>query len=158
MKEIVIYIISLVITVLTSGALFAFIQFLIQRHDTKKNIEAKIDANQKALSDKIDENQKLTTEQINNVSGEVKEVSEQLAEHKAVLARTHILRFADEQRQYVKQGISHSEEYFKQQILDIDVYNSFCEKHPEFSNGLTVMASQYIKDEYKRVYLDNKNP
>lgn len=143
MKEIVIYIGSLVLTVITSGALFTFIQFLIQRHDTKKNIEAKIDANQQALSDKIDETQKITTEQINNVS-------EQLEEHKAVLARTHILRFADE----LRTG-THSREYFEQQLQDIDTYDRYCETHPHFANGLTRMASQFIKDEYRRQYLNN---
>ena len=143
MKEIVIYIGSLVLTVITSGALFTFIQFLIQRHDTKKIIEAKIDANQQALSDKIDETQKITTEQINNVS-------EQLEEHKAVLARTHILRFADE----LRTG-THSREYFEQQLQDIDTYDRYCETHPHFANGLTRMASQFIKDEYRRQYLNN---
>ena len=143
MKEIVIYIGSLVLTVITSGALFTFIQFLIQRHDTKKNIEAKMDANQQALSDKIDETQKITTEQINNVS-------EQLEEHKAVLARTHILRFADE----LRTG-THSREYFEQQLQDIDTYDRYCETHPHFANGLTRMASQFIKDEYRRQYLNN---
>ena len=136
MKEIVF---TLVITILGSGALFTFIQFLIQRHDTKKNIEAKMDANQQELSKKID-----------NVSGEVKEVSEQLAEHKAVLARTHILRFADE----LRTG-THSREYFEQQLQDIDTYDKYCETHPNFANGLTRMASQFIKDEYRRQYLNH---
>lgn len=150
LKEILIYIGSLVLALITSGT----VQFFIQRHDTKKNISDKIDANQKALSDKIDANQKATTEQITNVSGEVKEVSEQLAEHKAVLARTHILRFADEQRQYVRAGMTHSEEYFRQQLQDIKTYNDYCKEHPKFKNNLTVIASQYIEDEYKRVYFN----
>lgn len=130
---------EIVFTILGSGALFTFIQFLIQRHDTKKNIEAKIDANEKAISEKID-----------TVSGEVREVSEQLAEHKAVLARTHILRFADE----LRTG-THSREYFEQQLQDIDTYDKYCETHPNFANGLTKMASQFIKDEYRRQYLHN---
>lgn len=130
---------EIVFTIIGSGALFTFIQFLIQRHDTKKNIEAKLDANQQELSEKID-----------NVSGEVKEVSEQLAEHKAVLARTHILRFADE----LRTG-THSREYFEQQLQDIDTYDKYCETHPNFANGLTRMASQFIKDEYRRQYLNH---
>ena len=130
---------EIVFTIIGSGALFTFIQFLIQRHDTKKNLEAKMDANQQELSEKID-----------NVSGEVKEVSEQLAEHKAVLARTHILRFADE----LRTG-THSREYFEQQLQDIDTYDKYCETHPNFANGLTRMASQFIKDEYRRQYLNH---
>ena len=130
---------EIVFAIIGSGAFFTFIQFLIQRHDTKKNIEAKMDANQQELSEKID-----------NVSGDVKEVSEQLAEHKAVLARTHILRFADE----LRTG-THSREYFEQQLQDIDTYDKYCETHPNFANGLTRMASQFIKDEYRRQYLNH---
>ena len=138
---------EIVFTVLASGALFSFIQFLVTRADNKKNIQA-------TLEKKIDDGFAEIKGEVKGVSEEVKTVSDRLEEHKATLARTHILRFADEQKQYVKQGTSHSEEYFRQQILDIDVYNSFCEKHPEFSNGLTRMASDYIRREYKRVYLD----
>lgn len=59
--------VGLVIAIVSSGAFFTFVQFLITRWDNKKNIEKKIDA----LSEKVDENS-------------------------AVLARTHILRFSDE--------------------------------------------------------------
>ena len=120
-----------VITLLTCGALYGFIQFLITRHDNRKNnlknIEAKIDA----------------------VSKEVTLVRDEQSEFKATLARTHILRFHDE----LKNGISHSDEYFRQQILDIDTYNRYCETHPKFANGVTVMASEHIIDEYRKTFL-----
>ena len=80
-------------------------------------------------------------------------LAEQLAEHKATLARTHILRFADE----LRNGTKHSDEYFRQQILDIDTYNNYCDTHPDFANGLTRMASEYIREEYRKEYLSN-NP
>lgn len=104
----------------SANALIAFIEFLITRYDTKRNLIKQIEA-----------------------------LKESFEEHKATLARTHILRFADD----LKEGKYHSEEYFKQQILDIDTYNRYCETHPEFSNGLTIMASDYIRTEYKRLYL-----
>ena len=85
----------------------------------------------------------------NGMKKELKRISDELAEFKAVLARTHILRFADE----LKSGVLHSEEYFKQQILDIDTYNDYCRDHKDFANGLTKMSSEYIMLEYKRLYL-----
>lgn len=85
----------------------------------------------------------------NGMKKELKRISDELAEFKAVLARTHILRFADE----LKSGVLHSEEYFKQQILDIDTYNDYCRDHKGFANGLTKMSSEYIMLEYKRLYL-----
>ena len=115
---------EIIITVLASGALFTFIQFLITRYDTKKSLEKKIDA----LQDTVDE-------------------------HKAILARTHILRFADD----LRNGIHHSEEYFRQQLQDCDTYDHYCAKHPNFSNGLTVMSSKFIKDEFEDIYLGGKN-
>lgn len=113
----------LFITILTSGAVLSFAQFLITRWDNRKNISKKID----------------------NYADEFKE-------YKAEQARTHILRFNDE----LHNNMIHSEEYFRQTLLDIDTYDRYCETHHEFANGLTVMASQYIKDEYKRIYLDRK--
>lgn len=74
-------------------------------------------------------------------------------EYKATLARTHILRFSDE----LHNNLYHSPDYFKQTIADIDVYDKYCEKHPDFANGLTKMASEYIKEEYKKQYLEHND-
>lgn len=128
---------QIIITILTSGAFFSFAQFIISRWDTKKGIEREF------------------KRQINRIDARLDTIEDNQEKHIATLARTHILRFADEQRQLVKSGATHSEEYFKQQLQDIDTYNAYCDAHPNFSNGLTVMASEYIKEEYKRVYLNN---
>lgn len=111
---------EVIIAIICSGAFFTFLQFLITRYDTKKSLEKRIDA----LSDMVEE-------------------------HKAILARTHILRFADE----LRNGVTHSEEYFKQQLLDCDTYDRYCRAHPDFSNGLTVMSSEFIKEEFEKEYL-----
>lgn len=113
---------DVVIAIFASGAFFSFVQFLINRFDTKKSLEKKIDA-----------------------------LSERLEEHKAILARTHILRFSDE----LRNGIYHSEDYFQQQILDCDTYDKYCAHHPDFSNGLTIVASKYIRDEYEKMYKED---
>lgn len=105
--------------VLGSGALFSFLQFIIQRYDNKKGIEKQL----KKMEDRMDERD-------------------------AIQARTHILRFNDE----LENGMKHSKDYFRQQILDIDTYEDYCRNHPDFANGLTVMASKYIKSEYERLY------
>lgn len=123
------YLITGAVTLITASALWNFIQFLVVRHDNGKKDLAEIKSAIARLADKVEENQ-------------------------AVLARTHILRFADEQRSGV---IKHSPDYFRQQLQDIDTYERYCEKHPDFSNGLTVISAQYIKDEYKKLLEGEKH-
>lgn len=115
---------DIIVAVICSGAFFSFVQFLIQRWDTKKSVVRKIDS----LTDSFEK-------------------------YKAELSRTHILRFDDD----LHNQVYHSEEYFKQTIADIDTYERYCDKHKDFTNGLTVMASEHIKSEYKRLYLDGDN-
>ena len=118
---------ELVIAIIGSGAVFGFLQFIIQflvtRNDMKMNFGKKLDD----LNAKVDRNQ-------------------------AVLARTHILRFADD----LRNGVHHSEEYFRQQMLDCDTYDRYCEEHPDFSNGLTIIASRYITDKFTELYTSEK--
>lgn len=110
---------EIIIAILASGAFFTFVQFLINRYDTKRGIEQRLDS-----------------------------LDERLDRDKAIEARNHILRFADE----LRNGQTHSLDYFKQILIDIDVYEDYCEAHPNFSNGLTVVASELIKEEFKRLY------
>ena len=113
---------DIIVTVIASGAFFSFIQFLLNRWDTKKGIEKKVD-----------------------------DLADSFEADKATRARTNILRFCDDlhNHQY------HSQDYFRQTIKDIDTYDKYCEKHPEFANGLTKMASEFIQEEYKKQYLEN---
>lgn len=118
---------ELIITIIGSSAIFGFAQFIIQflvtRADMKANIGKKLDD----MDEKIDRNQ-------------------------AILARTHILRFADD----LRNGVNHSEEYFRQQILDCDLYDTYCKAHPDFSNGLTIVASDFIRTSFKELYTHQK--
>lgn len=127
------------------GAIFSFLRFIIQRADNRKGIETVVQNEFKKIDTRIDTIEEKMDK--NNL-----ELNEKIDCNKAELCRTHILRFADEQRSGV---VLHSDEYFKQQLLDIDTYNRYCETHPDFANGLTRMASEYIREEYKRLYLSS---
>ena len=81
--------VKLIIAIITSGALSSFAQFIVVRHDNKKNIQSRLDE----IDRKIDENA-------------------------AVLARTHILRFNDEilngmvhSREYWRQQLDDCDTY-----------------------------------------------
>lgn len=121
-------IIQIVLAILGSGAFFSFIQFLITFLFSKKDEIREVKKELQITNEKIDRNQ-------------------------AILARTHILRFADD----IRNGIPHSDEYFRQQILDCDTYDAYCKSHPDFSNGLTIIASDTIRSEYRKLFMKGEN-
>lgn len=113
---------TILLAIIGSNGIFALLTYLIQRHDSKKSGTKKILEDLDALTKKVDENS-------------------------AVLARTHILRFSDE----LQNGVTHSQEYFRQQMDDCDTYDKFCEKNPQFKNSYTLLAEQHIKDTYAKL-------
>ena len=120
--------------IFSSAAVFTFAQFVIQfsfsRSDKHRDIEKKID----------------------DLSKQIYYLAEQIEENQAVLARTHILRFSDE----LKNGVEHSNEYFRQQLDDCDTYNRYCQAHPEFKNSYTEIADRHIKETYERLTKEGK--
>lgn len=120
--------------VLIGGGLLTFIQFLISRHDSKHDLTKDI---LKALSDT---NTRLSA------------LEKAVEEDKAVQSRTKILRFKDE----LYNNIDHSQEYFEQILDDCESYNRYCSEHPDFANGRTKTAAEYIKSEYLRLFQAHK--
>lgn len=117
----------IIVAVIGSNALFGFlqfiIQFLVQRADMKQSLGKGLED----LNAKVDRNQ-------------------------AILARTHILRFADD----LRNGVHHSEEYFRQQLDDCDTYERYCEAHPDFKNSYTMTANKHIKETFEALTREGK--
>lgn len=120
------HMITVVVAVLTSSAVFTFIQFLIKRHDEKKGV-------------------------ISSLQKEIMDVKEYLLEMDATLARIRILQCADE----IRRGERHSKESFDQALADIKKYNAYCKNHPNYENDKTVISSKFIKDVYQKLLSDN---
>lgn len=113
---------TIITAIIGSNALFAFLTYLIQRRDSQKN-------------------------GIDRIAKQIEKLEQKVDENSAVLARTHILRFSDE----LQNGVTHSQEYFRQQMDDCDTYDDFCTAHPEFKNSYTILAEQHIKETYKHL-------
>lgn len=111
-----------VVAVVTASAIWDFVKFLIARRDGENNSIADLRKAIADLTDKVERNQ-------------------------AILCRTHALRFDDE----LLNSISHSKEYFAQQLQDIDVYESYCAKHPDFKNSYATAAINHIRETYKKL-------
>lgn len=118
---------QIVLAILGSGAVFSFVQFIITFGFSRADKSREIEQKIDNLSKKVDQNQ-------------------------AVLARTHILRFSDE----IKNGINHSNEYWRQQLDDCDTYDRFCKENPDFKNSYTEIANRHIKETYKRLTREGK--
>ena len=118
---------EIIIAVLASGGVFSLVQFLITFGFSRADKSKEIEKKIDSLSERIDENA-------------------------AILARTHILRFSDE----IKNGIEHSNEYWRQQLDDCDTYAKFCETHPSFKNSYTIIADKHIKETYERLKREGK--
>ena len=130
-------IISILITVgelVAGGGILAFVQFLINRHDRKHDRFAEI----------ID-----TMQDIRN---EVREIKKEASRSDAVRSRTSILRFQDE----LYNNVTHSREYYDQVLDDIETYEKYCRENPDFQNGRTKAASQYIREERDRLFKEHK--
>lgn len=113
---------TIFMAVFASSGFWAFVQYIINRYDgTKSELRA--------------------------ISAQVAQLAEKVDSNAAVLARTHILRFDDE----LLNGVVHSQEYFRQQMDDIDTYEDFCKAHPDFRNSYTTIASEHIRDTYKKL-------
>lgn len=127
-------ILKIIIALIGSSAIWQTVTWFIDRYDKRKK------SNEDIMSE------------VKKVSNQVCNLERKVDENQAVLARTHILRFADE----LKNGVHHSNEYFRQQLLDCDTYEQFCKEHEEFKNNYTEMANKYIKDTYQKLLSEGK--
>ena len=85
---------------------------------------------------------------LDSIARKVDGLEEQAKEDKALQARTHILRFADE----LYDGRHHSQEYFLQMLDDIKMYEDYCKDHADFRNGRTVQGCELIRTTFSRLW------
>ena len=115
-----------ILSILVGGGLLAFVQYLINRHDSKH--------------DRL----KGIVESIDRLSEKVDRLEQKGDERNAVSMRVRILRFRDE----MLEGQNHTHDSFQQVLSDIDDYEKYCEKNPDFRNGQTTATIEHIKHNY----------
>ena len=115
-------IIAIIGAVLASSGLWGLLQYLISRRDK-------------------------TAEKLDRLTELVKEVSERVDMTSATNARTRILRFDDE----LINGVHHSREYFQQTLEEIDTYETYCNKHPDYRNNACALAIEHIRNVYTKL-------
>ena len=90
-------------------------------------------------------NRKKTGEALEKVQRTLEAHIKEDEDDKARSMRYRILRFYDEMCEHRK----HSESHFEDILDDIDKYESYCAKHPEFKNSRGGIAKDYLKDAYR---------
>lgn len=90
-------------------------------------------------------------EQIKELREEVAKTRKEVNENSATSARYRILRFDDE----LLHEMRHTKEHFDQILVDIDIYEKFCIRNPDFRNNLATMAISHVKNVYQKCITDN---
>lgn len=88
---------------------------------------------------------------MDKLRNEVSEIRKEVNENSATSSRYRILRFDDE----LLHGMQHTKEHFDQILVDIDIYEKFCIRNPDFKNNLAVMAISHIKSVYQECSAKN---
>ena len=89
---------------------------------------------------------------LDNLTAKVDTLEAQFDEEKALRARTHIIRFADE----LYNGKHHEKEYFDNILDDISMYDKYCNVHPKFKNNRTVISAGIINETYNKLFKEHK--
>lgn len=129
-----------------SSAIFTFIQFLINRKDTKDKKLDDLKEGMENLDKKISDMRNDMTDMQSRFQKDIDGLNKKIDENYVIQSRIRILRANDEMRQ----DVHHSYEYFRQLHQDITEYEQYCKDHPEFKNNEAVNSIEYIN----RVYQD----
>lgn len=83
---------------------------------------------------------------VDKLRTKVDQMENQNAERSAVDARRHVINFNEE----LLRDQRHSKESFDQVLGDIDDYEKYCAKHPNFRNSKATLSIEHIKDCYRK--------
>ena len=114
-------VITVIIAIIGSNALWGFLQFLLERKDKKNDCSKKILEAIQKINNKIDQ-------------------------RTAIACRIRILKFMDE----IIEGWEHSKDSYNQIMRDITDYLQYCEDHPQFLNHQTDATIERLKKDYEQ--------
>ena len=114
-------IITVIVAIIGSNALWGFLQFLLERKDKKNDCSKKILEAIQKINNKIDQ-------------------------RTAIGCRIRILKFMDE----IIEGWEHSKDSYNQIMQDITHYHQYCEEHPQFLNHQTDATIERLRKDYEQ--------
>jgi uncharacterized membrane-anchored protein YhcB (DUF1043 family) len=108
-------------------------------------------SNRKKTQETLEQNRKETKEQLDRVQRTLDNHIKEDEDDKARNQRYRILRFYDEMCEHRR----HSESHFEDILDDIDDYEEYCNRHPDFRNSRGHIAMKNIQETYDRLKADN---
>lgn len=108
-------------------------------------------ANRKKTQATLEDNQKQTKEQLDRVQRTLDNHIKEDEDDKARNQRYRILRFYDE----ICEQREHSESHFEDILDDIDDYEEYCNRHPDFRNSRGHIAMKNIQATYDHLKQTN---
>ena len=114
-------VITVIVAIIGSNALWGFLQFLLERKDKKKDYSKKIFEAIQKINNKIDQ-------------------------RTAIGCRIRILKFMDE----IIEGWEHSKDSYNQIMRDITDYLQYCDDHPQFLNHQTDATIERLRKDYEQ--------
>lgn len=108
-------------------------------------------SNRKKTQETLEQNRKETKEQLDRVQRTLDNHIKEDEDDKARNQRYRILRFYDEMCEHRR----HSESHFEDILDDIDDYEEYCNRHPDFRNSRGHIAMKNIQATYD--YLKQTN-
>lgn len=82
---------------------------------------------------------------VNNMSSELNQHIQKTEETRIRQARQRILRFSDD----IMLGKNHSQEHYNDILDDINIYETYCNNHPNYVNNKAKVAIELIRDTYQ---------
>lgn len=98
-----------------------------------------------AFSHDVLEELKVLKKETSETKTEVATVKTEVRRNAADLSRRRILAFEED----LINGVKHTRESFRDVMIDIDVYEAFCESDKEYKNTRADLAIENIKAYYK---------
>lgn len=148
-------VLTILLSIVGSSAVFGFIQFMITRKDNKNEKLDKLSKDIKEVNESVTKLSDEMSKKIDDLSEEMKAGDAKLREESmrtiADTRRVRILRGSDE----IKLKMRHSEEWFDQMNEDITEYEKYCESHPGYKNNKAVHAIANINSVYAKALEEN---
>lgn len=104
-------------------------------------------SNRKKTQETLEQNRKETKEQLDRVQRTLDNHIKEDEDDKARNQRYRILRFYDEMCEHRR----HSESHFEDILDDIDNYEEYCNRHPDFRNSRGHIAMKNIQATYDKL-------